>query len=560
MACQPNADSNEAPSCEITSPKDGESVNISKDLVIMGKASDSDGKIATVVLKVAGKKVEDVTEVPFIYTIPAGDLQEGNLTISLEVTDDGGLSSEHTVTVRVEDLAKLPVCKITAPEHGAQLNYYRSFTIKGEGDPVAGTMARVTLTIGDDVITSVTSVPFEYTVEAKSYPIGALPISLEVENSGNLTAKDLVSVDIADLNELPKCEITSPVNGAAFDPEEAVVIKGTGSDKDGTIERVTLKINTEKITEVKSVPFEFTVPASLKNPGNLYVTLEVEDNDGGTAIDSRLYIINGLAGSFIDSRDNKVYSTVQMGTQIWMAENLAYLPSVNPGADGSELAGEENKLKFYVYGYDGTNVNEAKSLETYQQTGVLYNWWAALNGDAFLPHEERMKVPSGVQGICPDGWHLPSRGEWWVLQQWCNNQIPDTEGIMGSDRTGTPDRDPSERLIKNVMKRLKKRNAGWKAVDQWADEFPGVLDQPTDEWGFGGMASGTRLNAARDDSYFYYYAFTQETQLYFWTAEWSKVLATEGAGSVSFGSKYELSFNGGLQTYRGHSVRCVKDE
>jgi uncharacterized protein (TIGR02145 family) len=96
-------------------------------------------------------------------------------------------------------------------------------------------------------------------------------------------------------------------------------------------------------------------------------------------------------GTFTDSRDNRVYKFVKIGSQVWMAENLAYLPVVSPSSDGSETS-----PYYYVYGYEGTNVETAKAEANYTTYGVLYNWVAA-------------------KTACPTGWHLPSQAEWSIL-------------------------------------------------------------------------------------------------------------------------------------------------
>jgi len=109
-----------------------------------------------------------------------------------------------------------------------------------------------------------------------------------------------------------------------------------------------------------------------------------------------------LTGTFIDLRDSTEYTWIRIGYQVWMAENLKYLPSVvGPGTWSN------TEPYYYVYGYDSTDVLAAKATENYTTYGVLYNWTAAMNGAS-----SSSANPSAVQGICPDGWHLPSDAEW----------------------------------------------------------------------------------------------------------------------------------------------------
>ena len=111
------------------------------------------------------------------------------------------------------------------------------------------------------------------------------------------------------------------------------------------------------------------------------------------------------ANSYTDPRDGNVYKTVTIGNQVWMAENLRYLPSVVPPSTISD------SLPYcYVWDYYGHDVNEAKATSNYLTYGVLYNWPAAMGGA-----QSSNGNPSGVQGICPPGWHLPSEAEWTEL-------------------------------------------------------------------------------------------------------------------------------------------------
>jgi uncharacterized protein (TIGR02145 family) len=109
---------------------------------------------------------------------------------------------------------------------------------------------------------------------------------------------------------------------------------------------------------------------------------------------------------FIECRDpaGRNYAVVTAGAQTWMAENLAYSSKIN---SASQISSAEPC--YYVYGYNGTNVTEAKATEYYLDYGVLYNWAAAMTG-------------------CPAGWHLPSDNEWSNLTDFTGNINPDNIG------------------------------------------------------------------------------------------------------------------------------------
>lgn len=110
--------------------------------------------------------------------------------------------------------------------------------------------------------------------------------------------------------------------------------------------------------------------------------------------------------------DSTNYKVVKIGTQWWMAENLAYLPKVSPPSLGSDSI-----PYYYIYDYAGTDVAEAKTTENYNVYGVLYNWTAA-------------KIS------CPVGWHLPSDAEWKQLEMTLGmaQQQADTIGWRGTDQ------------------------------------------------------------------------------------------------------------------------------
>jgi uncharacterized protein (TIGR02145 family) len=132
-------------------------------------------------------------------------------------------------------------------------------------------------------------------------------------------------------------------------------------------------------------------------------------------------------GSF--SYHDRVYGYVTIGNQTWMSENLAYLPEVSPLADESSL-----DPMYYVYDYDGNQVSEAQNTLNYMTYGVLYNRIAVMNG---APHSE--KVPSGVRGICPEGWHFPSQGEYEILISYVGDEAAALKSRYGWKEWGNGD-------------------------------------------------------------------------------------------------------------------------
>ena len=110
--------------------------------------------------------------------------------------------------------------------------------------------------------------------------------------------------------------------------------------------------------------------------------------------------------SIVDKRDGQVYKTIKIGTQVWMAQNLNYADSVNT----------PSLLKRnWCYG------DKPKNCEF---GGRLYTWAAAVDSiklanDAddpqFCGYRTNCNFPSKLQGICPEGWHLPDTTEWRTL-------------------------------------------------------------------------------------------------------------------------------------------------
>jgi len=112
--------------------------------------------------------------------------------------------------------------------------------------------------------------------------------------------------------------------------------------------------------------------------------------------------------STISDFDGNTYSTVKLGSQCWMAENLRTTHYSN--GDPIDLGTTTSTTIPYRY----NPASDSANVGTY---GYLYNWVAVMNSVA--PSEAN---PSGVQGICPTGWHVPSDAEWTDLETFVSSQ------------------------------------------------------------------------------------------------------------------------------------------
>jgi uncharacterized protein (TIGR02145 family) len=132
-------------------------------------------------------------------------------------------------------------------------------------------------------------------------------------------------------------------------------------------------------------------------------------------------------GTVIDYDGNK-YRTIELGDQWWMITNL----KATHYADGTEIPLVESATVWEALGYDDKAYcfynNSARNEE--QIYGGLYTWAAVMNGA-----ETSNENPSGVQGVCPDGWHVPSDSEWKELEMFLGmtEAATDSVGLRGKN-------------------------------------------------------------------------------------------------------------------------------
>ena len=100
-------------------------------------------------------------------------------------------------------------------------------------------------------------------------------------------------------------------------------------------------------------------------------------------------------GSFVDARDGQTYTTVVIGSKTWMSQSLNY--NYNEGSALSACYSDDPTCKKYAR---------------------KYNWMAAIDsaglfsrGGVGCSSTEICGITGAVRGVCPEGWHLPTKAE-----------------------------------------------------------------------------------------------------------------------------------------------------
>ncbi len=296
------------------------------------------------------------------------------------------------------------------------------------------------------------------------------------------------------------------------------------------------------VSQLLSVPYALHAKSADSISGNITETQNLADvlangNDGNSLqlkniaaptdshdVATKAYVdllltriekLELVAYGFTDPRDNNLYNAVLIGNQVWLAENLKFLPQV------SSPSSYNNYTPFYyVYGYIGTNVSDAKATSNYKTFGVLYNWTAAMAG---MPSSNTN--PSNIQGVCPPRWHLPSDEEWIEMEIFLGMTSSNayTVGMRGYDEGGK---------LKEIG------TTHWSSPNTGATNLTGFTALPG-----GGMNSGS--------------FFSLGSQGLWWTATESSS-SSSWARMLNSGTALVGRYNNN-QKQLGLSVRCIKD-
>ena len=215
-----------------------------------------------------------------------------------------------------------------------------------------------------------------------------------------------------------------------------------------------------------------------------------------------------VTGTMTDSRDNKVYKTVTIGTQTWMAENLNYAYTSVPYKFDSKYGSYTSDSTSWCYDDDPSNCDKYGRLYTWAASMDSIGTWST-NGIG-CGYGSTCSPTYPVRGICPTGWHMPTKAEFETL----------FTAVGGSFQ---------------AAKRLKS-TSGWEAAGKAIDAY-----------GFSALPAGARDNKGAFSSPGLY--------AYFWSATEFR----DYAYNIFLYGNDEFAYLKYVDKYLGLSVRCIKD-
>ena len=295
-----------------------------------------------------------------------------------------------------------------------------------------------------------------------------------------------------------------------YEESETVNIRATASDG---WEFVEWTGETDYVDDPLSEQTTVTMPA---NHVNLTAIFQSDDDS------------DVIYGDGVTDIDGNEYTTVIIGDQEWMAENLRVTRYRNNNPIPAELSDEdwENTTEGAVAIYDYNNW-DAEGIDSPEEMveayGKLYNWHAV----------------NDARGLCPDGWHVPTAAEWTQL-----NTYLDAQGYTDhwDDPNGAGNALKSCRQWESPL-------GGWCDATEHPIWWSHEDHHGFDAFGFSGLPAGGRTWIGTSSG------------LGMAAVWWSATDEDDNnARSKSLSHGTSDLFGEGIFKNNGHSIRCIRSD
>ncbi len=409
-----------------------------------------------------------------------------------------------------------PSCKIISPYSGYITEQGATLSLVVEANDKDGQIKEILFLINGISAGFSSALPYNYTWDTYSIDTGSYLIKAIAKDNLGSTATDEISLYLTETGSI----LAHPV--ASFSTSETSVFSGSS---------VQFTDLTSNLPTTWYWDFGDGNTSTLQNPahtyaaaGNYTVFLQAWNQYGDDTIEKEKFItVTDLEfeTSTVSDYDGNSYKTIKIGNQWWMAENL----KTTHMANGTEIQLVESNSEWENLSYS----NKAycfydNSLVNASIYGALYTWAAATNGEGSSETN-----PSGIQGICPCDWHLPSDTEWMELEMFLGMSYDDAYNL------GWRGTDEGDKL---------------KSTSGWYDNGNG-----NNSSGFSALPAGQRIDGSFNGLTSTTLFWTSTEYFRFTYLAFNRKLSYNKSGIGWFKSSH---YYGYPKNY-GFSVRCVKN-
>ncbi|PKP29820.1 MAG: hypothetical protein CVT99_15855 [Bacteroidetes bacterium HGW-Bacteroidetes-16] len=410
----------------------------------------------------------------------------------------------------------VPTCKITSPYKGYITEQGALITILADANDKDGQISEINFLTDGISLGSLTSLPYNFVWDTHIVDTGYHTISAIAKDNLGSTVSDEITIYLTETGNI----LAHPV--AAFSANETAIFSGSS---------VQFTDLTTNLPNSWFWDFGDGNTSTLQNPvhaysvAGQYTVILLASNQYGNDTEEKEQFITvttiELETGTVTDYDGNTYKTVKIGNQWWMAENL----KTTHMANGTKIPLVKNNTEWTNLSYtDIAYCYYENSLTNATFYGLLYSWAAAMNGESTSDEN-----PSGIQGICPCEWHLPSDTEWMELEMYLGMSFDEAYGM------GWRGTDEGSKL---------------KTTSGWYDGGDG-----NNISGFSALPGGQRVMGTFNGLSQITLFWTSTEYFHFTYLAFNRTLSYKGTQVGWFMASH---FYGYPKNY-GFSVRCVKD-
>ncbi len=328
---------------------------------------------------------------------------------------------------------------------------------------------------------------------------------------GNEVSFTTEPAKLPELNTFPVSNITSSTatTGGNIINDNGAVISASGVCWSTTANPT---VSDRKTTD-GALTGEFISPVGGLTPLTTYYLRAYTTSDLGTNYGNEVSFTTSSVVSSLTDIDGNIYSTITIGNQVWMQQNLKTIRYSNGDLIGTTTPASLDISNESAPGYQWACDGKETNVPLY---GRLYTWFAVTDS----------------RNVCPEGWHVPTHTEWIALTDYLINN-------------GFGDSGSRYKIAKSMA-----YTSGW--FSGWIGGTTGVDQTGNNRSGFSALPAGYRVSTSVNTV-----SNKSGKTCSWWSAtEQDTKFAWQGC-ALSFDSGFIE--NGSLDKNDGLSVRCLKN-